>query len=106
MQTKSYLVDQDGNFRFTVNGHKEQAPLLAKAGIDAHSIKTYEQYLLARKAARPFFTEYLQEETEKQLNGKPNTLEWRAIRSIVFGSPEEQQELLRKVKLKSTLKLI
>ena len=104
MQTShNYIVDHDGNFRFTKNGLKEVAPLLAKAGINTHSIKTYEQYIKARKAASPYFLEYLQEQTNEKLADKPDTLEWNAIRAIVFETPEEADALLAKVKKKKQI---
>lgn len=106
MQTKDYLVDNHGNFRFTRAGLANQEPLLAKVGIDTGSIKTYEEYLQARQAASPFFLEYLQEETDKQLEGKPDTVEWQAVRSIAYGSPEEQDQLLKKLKHKQALKTV
>jgi hypothetical protein len=105
MEVKSYIVDDQGNFRFTKAGLEDQTRLLAKAGIDARSIKTYAEYIKARQAARPYFWEYLQEETEKRLKGKPDTIEWQAIRSIVFGTREEQNLLLKKLELKRKLKL-
>ena len=106
MQSQDYIVDNDGNFRFTKVGLDNQASLLAKAGIDAKSIKTYEEYLQAREAASPYFVDYLQEEAEKLLKGKPNTIEWKAIRSIAFGSPEEQDKMLEKLKRKQTFKIV
>ena len=106
MQSQDYIVDNDGNFRFTKVGLDNQASLLAKAGIDASSIKTYEEYLQAREAASPYFAEYLQEETERLLKGKPDTIEWQAIRSIAFGSPDEQDRLLEKLKRKQTFKIV
>jgi len=106
MQSKDYIVDNDGNFRFTKVGLDNQTSLLAKAGIDATSIKTYEEYLQARQAASPYFAEYLKEETEKMIKGKPNTIEWQAIQSISFGSPEEQDKLLEKLKRKQTFKIV
>jgi len=106
MQTQDYIVDEQGNFRFTSTGLDSLAPLLAKAGIDAKHIKTYAEYIQARKAASPYFMEYLQEETEKRLKGKPDTLGSRAVRSIVFGSPEEQDELLEKLKRRRKFKTV
>lgn len=106
MKTKDYLVDNHGNFRFTKVGLESQAPLLAKAGIDAATIKTYVEYLRARKTASPYFMEYLQEETDKRLSDKPDTLEWQAIRSIAFGTQEEQQKLLEKLKRKKSLRIV
>lgn len=106
MQTKDYIVDDQGNFRFTRVGLDSQAPLLAKAGIDANAIKTYAEYIQARQAARPFFMEYLQEETDQRLEGKPDTVEWQAIRSIAFGTPEEQERMLEKLKRKQSFKLV
>ena len=51
MQTQDYIVDDQGNFRFTRVGLDNQTPLLAKAGIDAKAIKTYAEYIQARQAA-------------------------------------------------------
>lgn len=106
MQSQDYIVDADGNFRFTRSGLDSQGPLLAKAGISPGNIKSYADYLQARKAASPYFMEYLQEETDKQLTGKPNTLEWQAIRSIAYGSKEEQENLMEKLKKKKSFKIV
>jgi len=106
MQTKDYIIDTLGCFRFTNHGLKNQAPLLAKAGIDAKCIRTYDEYLQARKSARPYFSTFLQEATEQLLKEKPNTLEWQAIRSIAFGSSAEQDKLLEKLKRKQLFKII
>lgn len=106
MQTQDYIVDEHGNFRFTRVGLESQAPLLAKAGIDARGIKTYAEYIQARQAASPYFLAYLQEETNQRLKDKPDTLEWQAIRSIAFGTPEEQDQLIEKLKRKQSFKLV
>lgn len=106
MQSQDYIVDNDGNFRFTKVGLNNQTSLLAKAGIDAKSIKTYEEYLQARQAASPYFVKYLQEETDNLTNGKPDTIEWQAIRSIAFGSPDEQDRLLEMLKRKKSFKIV
>ena len=106
MQTQNYILDDQGNFRFTKTGLENEAPLLAKAGINAQSIKTYREYLQARQAASPYFMEFLQEETDKRLIGKPDSLEWQAIQSIAYGSSEEQTKLLAKLKRKQSLKII
>lgn len=106
METQDYIVDNDGNFRFTMPGLRSQAPLLAKAGINALEIKTYPEYIQARQAASPYFLEYFREEAEVELRDKPNTLEWNAIRSIAFGTAEEQLKMLGKLRLKQTLKIV
>lgn len=106
MKTQDYIVDTDGNFRFTKTGLMNQVPLLAKAGIDAYSITTYTQYIQARKEASPYFVEYLQEETERLLAGKPDTLEWQAIRSVAFGSPDEQDAIVEKLRRKQSFKIV
>ena len=98
MQTNHYIVDDEGNFRFTSVGLEEEGPLLARAGIDPTSIKTYEAYIQARKTAGPYFMDYLRDETDRMLEGKPDTVEWQAIRSIAFGSDEEQKALIEKMK--------
>lgn len=106
MQTNHYIVDDAGNFRFTSVGLEEQGPLLAKAGIDPKSIKSYEEYLQSRKAAGPYFLEYLREQTDRMLEGQPNTTEWQAVRSIAFGSDEEQKALIEKMKRKQSFMIV
>jgi hypothetical protein len=106
MQSQDYIVDEDGNFRFTMTGLESQAPLLAKAGIDAHKIRTYSEYIQARQAASPYFMEYFREEADDVLRDKPNTLEWNAIRSIAYGSADEQDKMLSKLKLKKSMKIV
>lgn len=105
-QSREYIVDNDGNFRFTKNGLKEQAPLLAKAGIDARTIKTYSQYLQARKKASPYFMEYLQECLELRLGDAPNTLEVQALRSLVYGTKEDQEKMIQKMKKRKLFKIV
>ncbi len=106
MQTQNYVVDSNGNFRFTKTGLKSQAPLLAKAGIDAQGIKTYDHYVQARQAASPYFLEYLKEEADKMLKGKPQSTEWLAIRSIAYGTAEDQIKWLNKLKLKKSFTIV
>lgn len=106
MNSQDFIVDEKGTFRFTQIGLENQTLLLAKAGIDARTIKTFDDYLDARRLAAPYFIEYLQEEIDKRLAGKPDTLELRAIRSVVFGSPEEQAMLLERLKRKLSLKIV
>ena len=106
MQTNHYIVDDEGNFRFTSVGLEEEGPLLVKAGIDPTSIKTYEAYIQARKTAGPYFMDYLRDETDRMLKGKPDTVEWQAIRSIAFGSDEEQKALIEKMKRKRSFKTV
>ena len=103
MQSNDYIVDNNGNFRFTKMGLESQEPLLAKAGIEAKSIKTYTQYIKAREAASPYFLEYLREESDKHLKDKPDTLEWQALRSIICGSEDETSLLLEKMRKKKTI---
>jgi hypothetical protein len=106
MQTNDFIVDEQGNFRFTKIGLANQSGLLAKANIRPGDIKTYKQYIQAREACSPYFLENLREEFGQQLEGKPDTLEWQAIRSIVFGSSEERDALIAKVKRKQSFKIV
>lgn len=101
-----YIVDDQGNFRFTRQGLKLQAPLLRKAGIDARSIKTFEQYLQAQKAAMPYFSEYLQEFADQSLAENPDCLEHQLLHAILCGDEARQKMIKAKMDRKKTLKLV
>jgi hypothetical protein len=55
-------LNDHGYLEFTFHGFKELKPLFAKPGIDIHSIKTYDDYLIARRESSPYFTEWLCEQ--------------------------------------------
>ena len=103
MQTFDYIFDEQGNFRFTRTGLENQSALFTMAGIDANAIKTYDDYLNARRAASPFFLEYLEWDTEERLKNTPDSLEKQAILSIVFGTEAEQDRPIKKLATKSKL---
>lgn len=60
-----FKLNDRGDLEFTFQGFKELKPLFAKAGIDIHSIKTYDDYLIARRESSPYFTEWLCEQIEQ-----------------------------------------
>ncbi len=59
-----FTVDELGNIEFTLQGYREMKSLFAKAGIDIRSIKTYSDYLIARKESCPYFSEWLCEQID------------------------------------------
>lgn len=61
---ESFTVDELGNIEFTLQGYREMKSLFAKAGIDIRSIKTYSDYLIARKESSPYFSEWLCEQID------------------------------------------
>ena len=101
-----YIVDDRGNFRFTKEGLESQASLLRKAGIDARSIKTFDQYLQARKASSPYFDEYLREMVDEDLAKDPDCLERQLIRAVIYGDKAQQKIIIDKIDRKKALKLV
>ena len=54
-----FLSDHTGNLRFTSKGASELRPYFAMAGIDINNINTMDDYYQARKAASPYFMEWM-----------------------------------------------
>ena len=65
LTNEHFKLNDQGDLEFTFQGFKELKPLFAKAGIDIHSIKTYDDYLIARRESSPYFTEWLCEQIEQ-----------------------------------------
>lgn len=97
-----YIVDQDGNLRFTTPGRKELSGLFATAGMSIDSIKTERDYLLARQSAQPFFMEWL----AKRAESFPKTLIHDCLKAAVFGTDEEFQTLFEKLEMRNKLTVI
>lgn len=104
MDNEDYLVDTDGNLRFTKYGLQNLKPYFLKAGIDIHSIKTELDYLKAREQAAPFFMDWLADRTMTW----PDTDDYRLLKSAVFGddSIEEFQEKVAKHARKKSFRVV
>jgi hypothetical protein len=59
-----FILDKHGNIEFTLQGYRELKSLFAKANIDIRSIKTYSDYLIARRESSPYFSEWLCDQIE------------------------------------------
>ena len=54
-----FLSDNAGNLRFTDKGLSELRPYFAMAGVDINKISTVDAYYQARRAASPYFLEWM-----------------------------------------------
>lgn len=97
-----YLVSSDGQIIFTEAGKSFLGPYFAKAGISLASIKTYKEYLLARRDAGPYFIEALYD----HIRDRPKTDEYELLRSILIDPPDVYAEKLRKFDLKRSMKIV
>lgn len=86
-----FSVDSEGELTFTEQGIAEYRSYFGKAGIDIRSIKTIEDFRLARRNASPFFDNHL---TEKIKKGE-QSLERRLLIAIAEGNEEESNRLER-----------
>jgi len=93
------LVGTDGRIVFTEEGRRELAPYFARVGIDLTNIKTRKQYIKARRAASPFFLEHLR----ARFAGKPQTLEYNALRAIINGDNENFDRLFHRITVRNRL---
>lgn len=75
-----YLVDRNGNLRFTPNGIAELQDYFAMAGIHIKEIRTYQGYLNARRAASPYFLEWL----ESRSRLWPKTKQFNLLRETLL----------------------
>jgi len=78
-----YLIDLDENLRFTSYGLSELRPYFAKAGIDIRKIKTYADYIEARRRASPYFMDWIEERTRTW----PQTEEFQLLKYTILQRP-------------------
>ena len=83
------IVGDDGSVRFTGRYRKELTDYFAMAGIDIQTIKTKEAYLEARRAASPYFDQWVASIVE---SGTPST-ERRLLLATVSGDTREARKL-------------
>ncbi|MBP1151271.1 hypothetical protein [Methylocaldum sp. RMAD-M] len=98
----TYRVEDDGRIVFSDQGLKELRPYFARAGIDIRSVRTYRDYLEARRRASPFFLDFLRDRIAK---GKPS-LERRALLAIVDGDDEVYERTLRQLMARQKLNVV
>jgi hypothetical protein len=101
-ETPEYTVDDDGRIHFTEAGREELRHYFGRVGIDIRTIRTWEDYLKARKQASPFFMEYLSSIARRG----PMTAERRLLISAVEDDEETFQESLRKFDARRRLRVV
>lgn len=80
-----YSVDDAGLITFTELGTKEFGKLFCKGGVDIQSIKTENDYLLARKKCSQYFMEWMNDEA----SAWPINAEFNLLRTALFGTTED-----------------
>jgi hypothetical protein len=80
-----FSFDSDGNISFTELGITEHRSYFGKAGIDIRTVKTLDDYYLARRTASPFFNEHL----VKRLAKLENSFEKRLLLAIAEDDDKE-----------------
>jgi hypothetical protein len=98
-----YSVGSDGVIRFTEEGLKELRPYLGQAGIDIRTIRTYADYLEARRHASPYFMGWL---AQRARNGGPMTLERQALVAALEADDETFDRFLRRLDARKNVKIV
>lgn len=83
------LIADDGSVRFSARRKEELKGYFARAGINIDTIKTKDDYLQARKAASPYFEEWL----ESIVTSKPMTTERKMLLETLRGNDAEVAKL-------------
>lgn len=101
-----YILDDQGNIRFTRLGQRVLKPIFADHGIILSQLKTRRDYVLARLQIRPYFL------NDKWLSGEcgssQSNPETRIILDMVFGkhSLDEAKRMLTKHQNRSLFSLV
>ncbi|MBT3205225.1 MAG: hypothetical protein HOM14_03815 [Gammaproteobacteria bacterium] len=93
MTNHVYLIDSDGNLRFTRKGLDELTSYFANSGIDIKTIKTLDDYYKARKEAAPMFMDMLVERSNRWSHNS----EFDLLRTALFDHPDD--EVKRKLRI-------
>jgi hypothetical protein len=101
-ETPEYTVDDDGRIHFTEDGYQELRHYFGRVGIDIRTIRTWDDYLDARRRAAPFFMEYLSSIARRG----PMTAERQLLVSAVEDDPETFEENLRKFKARQKFNVV
>jgi len=81
----SYTVDESGSITFSDEAIKDFGELFRKEGIDIQSIKTENDYLLARKKCNQHFMEWM----DDKASAWPVNAEFDLLRTALFGTTED-----------------
>ena len=99
-----YLLGTDGRIAFTEEGRRFLGPLFAEVGINLADVRTYDQYLEARRRAGPWFLEQLSRHAWQRLGNNPS-LEARAVLAAIGDDDEEYQRLFLFLQLETRNRL-
>jgi hypothetical protein len=101
-ETPDYSVDDDGRISFTEQGYKELRHYFGRVGIDIRTIKTWDDYLDARRRAAPFFMDYLSSIARKG----PMNAERRLLISALEDDEETYRENLRRFNARQRFRIV
>lgn len=100
IESDGIIVGDDGSVRFTSKHRAELAQYFAMAGIDISTITNKEEYLAARRAAAPYFDEWLQ----RTIGSKEQTLERQLLMATLKGDDAEAARLKIRLRTESIQK--
>jgi hypothetical protein len=101
-ETPEYTVDDGGRIHFTEEGYQELRHYFGRVGIDSRTIRTWSDYLDARRRAAPFFMDYL----SSIARSGSMTAERRLVLSALEDDEETYRENLRKFKARQRFKMV
>ena len=99
LEADGLIIADDGSVRFTGRHKKEMASYFEMAGINIDDIKTKDEYVAARKAASPYFEEWLQSVVAKRGVGK--NLERDLLLAVLAGDQESARKLRMRIDTKA-----
>ena len=89
LDTRYYLIENDGSVTFTAEGKEHYLPYFDKLGIDITSIHTLKRLTIAVRLARMIKLE----EMENALSERPPNIESRWLLAQIRGDADECQRL-------------
>lgn len=99
LEADGLILADDGSVRFTGRHKKEMASYFEMAGINIDDIKTKDEYVAARKAASPYFEEWLQSVIARR--GVGRNLERDLLIAVLAGDQESARKLRMRIDSKA-----
>ena len=83
-------IDENDNVNFTEFGIETYRPYFGRVGIDIRDVKTYEDYIHAKRAIRHI---ELDDELSAHTPANSNSLESQLVKAIVAGDLSEETRI-------------
>jgi hypothetical protein len=96
------LITDDGRVEFTAEGREFYTSFFGYAGIDIRTIKTREDLSRVRRQAFPYLFDFMAQRLKK----RPQTLEIRALLTVVEGDWDAYERVYRQLQTRERLTVL